>query len=514
MRSAEDLAAFLGGSLTPFGGLGIAVAIALILILRLVMPRAQRRLLRAPAILLLGHFVLVVLLAVLPQAAAGGPGFAILADRAIRLVALTVLLLSVARSFYLLVLFLMLQRGEKRSLPAIFRDIIQVAVYAIVAVVVLRAAGVEPGSLLTTSALLTAVIGLSLQDTLGNLFAGLAIQAQQPFEVGDWVQFDEDVAHVGEVLEINWRATRLLTIDRVEVIVPNNLLARAPIQNFSKPTKIVRRSARVVAPYDAPPARMHRLMAQAVVEVDGVCAHPEPETQTMDFSERGVEYRVLYFIDDFLKREPIASRVRDRLWYALRRAAVPIPAPQRRVLLVEHGAATTEAENHARVVDVEKALEAVPLFAPLSHELLHELALHTERRLYAPRELIIQQGDYGEELFVVESGQLEVLLDVHDGMQRVASLGPGQFFGEMSLLTGEQRKATIRSESEVTLLVVSKETLSPILAASPELAQEISEVLAEREGQLKTSSPSNLVAEKIIDRRGELLSRIREFFSI
>lgn len=513
MRGSDVFTAF-EGTLTPFGGIGIAVAIAFLLVGRLVVPAAQRRVLRAPLVLLVLHIGLVVLLAVLPEPHAGDP-FAPLGDKLLRFGALTVLLLSIARSFYLLLLHALLKRGRRKSLPGIFRDIIQVAVYAVVAIFVLHAAGVEPGSLLTTSALLTAVIGLSLQDTLGNLFAGLAIQAQQPFEVGDWVQFDDDSDHIGEVLEINWRATRLLTIDRIEVTVPNNLLARAPIRNYSKPTRLVRRNATVLAPYEAPPARVHRLMTEAVVEVDGVRSHPPPDIQTIDFTERGVEYRVRYFIEDFDQREVIDSRVRDRLWYALRRGSLQIPAPQRRITLVEHNAATAAAEQQARVIDVEKSLERIHLFQPLPHELLHEVALHTERRLYASGELIIQEGDYGDELFIVEKGKVDVLIDGHDGMKKVASLEPGDFFGEMSLLTGEQRRATVRTEEEVALLVVSKETLQPILEASPELAHEISEVLAQREVQLGIHSKSPAqTEEKMDERRGELLSRIREFFSI
>src|SRR5690606_8408612 len=106
--------------------------------------------------------------------------------------------------------------------------------------------------------------------------------------------------------------------------------------------------------------------------------------------------------EDFFDRGVLEGRVRDRLWYALRRAAVPIPTAQRRVTLLEQNAATTEQEHHKRVADVEDALERLPLFKPLSPALMHELATQTERRLYAPGELVIQQGDYGDELFIVE----------------------------------------------------------------------------------------------------------------
>ncbi|MGF1468478.1 MAG: cyclic nucleotide-binding domain-containing protein [Sandaracinaceae bacterium] len=496
------------GDLLAFHGWGLLLGLALLVALRLLVPRAKRRCLRLPIFLFVGHLVLLVLRLVLPDPA--GP--------AMRLPALAFLLLFFARGIYLLGLHLITGRRATitRSLPGIFRDIIQVSLYVAVGFWVLHEVGVEPGSLLTTSALLTAVIGLSLQDTLGNLFAGLAIQAQRPFEVGDWIQFDDDPDHIGEVLEINWRATRILTIDRIEVTVPNNLLAKAPIRNYSKPSRLVRRNATVLAPYESPPARVHRLLAKAVVEVRGVRAHPPPDIQTITFTERGVEYRVRYFIEEFDQREVIDSRVRDRMWYALRRAALPIPPPQRRVTLIEHNAASAEREHVARVADVEKALHRVPVLKPLSQELLHELALHTERRLYAPGEIVIQQGDYGEELFLVEKGSVEVLVDAHAGLEHVATLGVGQFFGEMSLLTGESRKATVRSDGEVALLVLGKESLQPILEAAPDLAREFSEMLAEREVALDQHvAGARITQEEDLSRRsGELLARIRDFFSL
>jgi CRP-like cAMP-binding protein len=207
--------------------------------------------------------------------------------------------------------------------------------------------------------------------------------------------------------------------------------------------------------------------------------------------------------------------VRDRLWYALRRAGVPIPSAQRRVTLVEQNSATAERDHHKRVAEIEHALERIPLFKPLSHELVHELAAHTERRLYAPGEIVIQQGDYGEELFVIERGNVQVMIDRHGGMERVAALGPREFFGEMGLLTGEQRRASVRTESEVELLVVSKEALQPILAEFPLLADAISDVLAERTAQLHASTRAEGNGKPGRDERsGELLTRIRAFFSL
>ncbi|MBX3273479.1 MAG: mechanosensitive ion channel family protein [Sandaracinaceae bacterium] len=510
MPGADDVYTLFSGSVTPFMAFGFAFGLALLLLVRLIVPPTCKSVVRAPLLMLLGSLALAVVEGLLPPSDM---------DQALRLTQQALLLFSIARSLYLALLYGIFEsrrRTRSRVFSGIFRDVVQVGMYVVAVFVLLGEAGVEPGSLLTSSVLLTAVIGLSLQDTLGNLFAGIAIQVQQPFEVGDWIQFDEDPSKAGEVVEINWRATRLMTIDRVEVTVPNNTLARAAIRNFSRPTHAVRRQVRVVAPMATPPARVHRLLAEAVTEVDGVLDEPSPDIQTLDFNERGVEYRVRYFLQAYDQREVIDSRVRDRIWYALRRAALAIPPPQRTVTMIEHNAASAQLEHAAQIVDIEKALARVTLFAPLPDVLLHEVAMHTERRLYAPGEVVIQQGDVGHELFIVERGALDVLVDVHDGMEHIASVGVGDVFGEMSLMTGAERSATVRTTAESTLLVVSKETLQPVLEASPELAEKFSQILAAREAALGDHSRGSMAPsrERVEQRSSELLTRIREFFSI
>ncbi len=510
MHNAGDVVRIFEAQLTPFGGIGIAIAILLLIALRFTLPAQKKRLFRAPLGLLIAHVGFIALRAVLPH-----PPDSLRTP--VDVTGLTLLLISIGRAGYLVLLYGVLERrrGPQKSLPGIIRDLLQVGLYGVIGLYVLSRAGVDPSSLLTTSAVLTAVIGFALQDTLSNLFAGLAIQLQEPFEVGDWIQFDDDSDHCGEVLEINWRATRILTNDRIEVIVPNNTLAKQPIRNFSRPSRVVRRHASVFAPIDTPPARVERLLLDAVLKVEGIRPQPSPDVLTREFSERGIEYRVRYFIEEYEQRDLIDGRVRNRLWYALRRAGIPIPMPHRRVTLLEHNAETAEREQQARLVDVEKALERIPLFKPLPAELLQELTVHTERRLYAPGEMVIQQGDHGEELFIVEKGNVEVLIDRPKGRERVATLGPRDFFGEMSLLTGEQRRATVRTQGEVSLLVVSKIALQPILEASPELATEMSEMLAQREVELgRASDEAQRGSEPMIERRGELLSRIRQFFSL
>jgi small-conductance mechanosensitive channel/CRP-like cAMP-binding protein len=406
------------------------------------------------------------------------------------LAALIVLLLAVARAGFVLI-FLGLLHFLHRDLPKIALDIIQTLLFLLAGVLTLVAAGVEPLSLLTGSAVLTAVLGLALRDTLGNLFAGIALHAQQPFELGDWIQFDDNPSHIGKVVEINWRATTVVTLDDVSVIVPNGTLGAGRITNFTKPQLHSRRSVYVNAPSDVPPRRVHDLILAAIGDAWGVLKEPPPSVVTNLFDERGVQYWVRFWTVEYGRRDRVDGGVRDCIWYALNRAGIVIPAPQRTVAL------QSTAPSRAALVSPDGQREAIlrklPLFADLSDDDVHRLALLSHNRLYALNEVIIRQGDAGNEMFVVVRGRLAVSVqDAEAGKVDVADIGPGGVFGEMALLTGAPRAATVQAVEECELLAIGLDAFRQLLAASPDLAERIHTMAGDRAkniaGQLDAAS--------------------------
>ncbi len=492
-----------------FEGAGAFVAASLVLALVLFLPRDERRLARGPFLLVLAYMVLVVVSAFLPEKFA--------AQRFVRLSAETLLLLSLGRSSFLLLMNTIWVRRFAEPLPKIVRDVVQAVIYIFMALLVLRAAGVEPGSLLTTSALLTAVIGLSLQDTLGNLFAGLAIQAQRPFGVGDWIQFDTDETHVGKITEINWRATRILTLAQVEITVPNGAVAKAPIINYSRPNRVVRREVSVTAPYDASPEFVHRLLLQSVRHVPDVLTKPPPVVVTGDFDERGVVYTCRYFIERFERRERVQSDVRDRLWYALRRGGLEIPFPGRKVEMWQRAEAYRPISSVRPVSERATLLAGLELFAGLEEDELKRLAEHCRLDEYAPEEYIVRQGESTTEMYIVERGSVRIEAELRHGKPVVVtSLGRGEFFGEMSMLTGEARSANVIAVGETDVIVLDHDTFAPAIENNPELAERISKVLAERQVKLQEVFGSSQSEHPPDTKRAEqeLLERIKRFFSL
>jgi small-conductance mechanosensitive channel/CRP-like cAMP-binding protein len=414
------------------------------------------------------------------------------------------------------VLDVALGRRLVRPLPKIIRDITQRLVYIAVLLLALRTAGVEPGSLLTTSALLTAVIALSLQETLGNMVAGLAIQVQHPFDVDDWIQFDSEPKHIGRVIEINWRATKIVTLDEVEVIIPNATLAKAAITNFTKPTQASRRSLYVQTPSHVPPHLVQRTILDAIVGSFGVLAEPAPSVVTNALAEGNIEYWVRFFTDQFHKRDGVDGTARDRIWYALARKGIPLAFPNRSVRLVETASASLESE--ARLHKHDEALQHVDFLRVLSDEQRQQLAAKSEIRLYIEGEPIVHQGDNSSEMFIIDSGEVAVLRERADhlGMSEVARLGSGKFFGEMALMTGEPRAATVRAVTPSSLIVIDHGAFSSVLESAPNLAEHISRVIAERQAALAGQDAATQEASRasVQERSSLLLGRIRKFFSL
>lgn len=496
--------------LTMQEGVGVLVLVAALVVVLLIalVPRSDRRAAREPLVVLVFCILFFLLHAVLPQGVKSRLPF--------ELLALFLALCCIGRSAFLLVEKLLVVRWLGRPPSKILMDVLRGVLYVAALLVTLKAADVEPASLFTGSAIVTAAIGLSMRDTLGNLFAGLAIQAQRPFDVGDWIQFDADPRQIARVVEINWRATKLMTQEEVEVIVPNSTLAQAPIRNYTKPEKHSRRSIFVNVPFDIPTRRVHTMLVHAVADAWGVLRHPAPTVVTHAFTDSGVEYWIRFFIDDFPNRDRIDGGVRDRVWYALSRNGVPIPYPHRELQVRKINPDAIARDEAAREAERRDALRGVDFLHVLPDAALAQLAAATERRFYAESEAIIREGDVGNELFIVTTGEVVVTASRGDGQSvELNRMRAPKFFGEMSIMTGQPRHATVTALEDCEVFVIRKADLAPILTASPELAEHISETLARRQLELdQRTTQTSATQPDVGAHRRDLLERIRRFFSL
>lgn len=477
------------------------IAVCAVVLLLLVLPAGRRRLVTLPAILL----VLAGLALLLPQVLQGSSRAGVESHALARFLLLASLLVSVLRIGAVGV-----WERIARPVSQIVLDVVGWLLVGVALVATLYDAGMAAGDLFTGSAVFTAVLGFALKDTLGNVFAGLAIHAEQPFQVGDWIQYDTDEMHVGRVVEINWRATKLLTPDAAHLVIPNGKLAEASIRNFTKPQDWSRRSLRVVTSYDVSPQRVHAIILEAVRGSFGVLEDPEPSVITSDFTELGVEHTVRLFTSEFDQRGRVDGEARDRIWYALARQGIAIPVTSD----LDHHASLLGPVLPAATAEQRVAfLEKIRLLEPLGKEIVRRLAESSIDHLHAAGEQIVRQGDAGTSMFVIMSGRVEVTArrSPSDPVARLAVIEAGDHFGEMSLMTGAPRTATVTALEETRLLEIGKEAFAGILTAQPELVEALGRSLQER-----NENRSHVIA--VTGRSGpgsqDILARIRDFFRL
>ncbi|QDU64796.1 putative MscS family protein.1 precursor [Planctomycetes bacterium Pan216] len=491
----------------PYGGIGEAIAFVLIVFIIVFGGEKRRRLASGP-------FCFCVMSIALSLIASAVPASTSLYTTLV-LGSLFLLLSAIGRCVMVIIVELLLS-NFLTAMPKILLDMIQWLIYIVALMMVLNDAGIRAAQLATGSALLTAVIGLSLRDTIGNLFAGLAIQAQRPFEVDDWIQFDDKSYHIGKVIEINWRATTVITLDQVEVVVPNATLGQGHIRNFSKPNPWSRRSIFVTVPYAVPPVRVQQIILDAIADSYGVLTYPAPSVVTNDFNDRGVEFWVRFFTTEFDKRDKVDGSARDRIWYALKRHGVELPVAQREVRLEHNNEDAESRMQAAALAERRTVLRELPLFVSLSDQAIDRLASMAETRLYSDGEAIIRQGDEGDELFVIEQGDVRISSGIENKESlTITQLGPGTYFGEMSLMTGARRTATVRAVGNVVVLVVCKAAFRQILLAFPSLVEEICKTISERRQELGDHHENlRRIDDSAPTAEDGLLSRVREFFSL
>ena len=482
----------------------VAMALVVVLLLlRLVVPRDERGRVKA-GIFFAGAYLVALLAFGLTGRPLPGPAH----HDWLRLLSLLLLSFSVVIVSTLVLFDVVLVR---RQLPRILQDLVQAVAYLITAAVVLTRSEIDVTKVFTASVLTTAVIGLALQDTLGNIMAGLALQLERDFEVGDWIALDDRVN--GRVREVRWRATTIITKNGDLMLIPNAAITRATIVNFSRPTTAHRQWIHVRVHFRHPPPRVCEVIIDAARSVPFIRVDPAPDCVLHDFKEDACTYSCRYWIDDFQRDEVMDSAVRSAIWYALHRAGMEIPFPSRNVNLTELNedrAQRKQDEEYARRVD---ALSRVDVFRALDARSVDRLARRLRRVVFGPGETILRQGDPGDSLYVVRGGKVAVQIGVLGASKEIATLTDGQFFGEMSLMTGESRAATVVAKTDVECYVVDKEAFQEILEEKPDLAGIISEILSRRQVALGGAEAAVRAVPNAIE-KNDLRSKIAAFFGV
>ncbi|HPT51420.1 MAG TPA: mechanosensitive ion channel family protein [Accumulibacter sp.] len=369
----------------------------------------------------------------------------------------------------------------------IAEDIILMAVYAAFILARLHIVGLDPGSLLTTSAVITAVLAFSMQDTLGNLLAGVALQLDNSLHVGDWVRIDDIT---GKVAQIRWRQTTIRTRNGEMVVVPNSQLMRGRFLVFGRadiPNWPWRRWVWFNVTHDADPTLVIQKIEKTVgtAEIPNVARSPAPNCVLMEFGPGYARYALRYWMIDPQPDDPTDSAVRLHIHVALKRAGMRLAVPEQSVLVTDENDAYRQSVQRQEIERRTTDLRKVELFTVLNEDELKTLSASLIYAPFAAGDIIFNQGDEPHWLYLLVSGEAEMWVDFPDHPRQVfQSIKAGSTFGERGVLTGEKRPTTIFAKTDVLCYRLDPGTFEGIIRSRPEIATAVAEILTRREGEL------------------------------
>jgi small-conductance mechanosensitive channel/CRP-like cAMP-binding protein len=393
--------------------------------------------------------------------------------------------------------------------PTLVRNVFSIVAFTLLFVVILKQIynGVNLGALFTTSAIFGVIIGLALQDTLGNFFAGISLHADRPFQVGDVITVGQQQQLTGVLESITWRAVKIRTFQNKVVLVSNSTIAKEAIEVAPRDNL----NARIVffnTLYTDSPAKTIHIVREAVRDAENVSPKITPVVRIRGLADSAIDWEVKYWLEDYARHHDTDALVRQRVWYAFRRAGIQFAFPTRTLHVERRGTKTEErADGHGIV----ERLSAVDIFAPLSVEETQRLAAASMRHVFAPGEIVIRAGDAGSSMFVVHNGRVQVQISENGKQRPVAVLNEGDFFGEMALFTGEPRAANVVALEETEVLEIGHAAMKHLFDTNPDLVESLSWTITERRAGLAATQRS---AQVSIEESAGLLSSIRRFFGL
>ncbi|WP_447973126.1 cyclic nucleotide-binding domain-containing protein [Nitrospira sp. Kam-Ns4a] len=396
---------------------------------------------------------------------------------------------------------------RRAHVPQVVRTLVLGAGLVVAGLVVLEfVLHVNPIALVAVPTVATAVVGVALRDTLVRFFSGISLGKM--IRVGDWISV---LNYEGIVTEISFSHVTIMTRQQHAVILPNDNVVRSGIVNYSRaPAHIC--SILVEVADGPPPMVVCGVLTEAAGAVEGVLRTPKPEATLSAFTATGMEFRLKFAIRDYGRAPEIEGRARTYVWSALRRLGIPRSSPRMTVQMEEAGRGIGQRDEADRFASF---LIGIDFVSALSAEQVQTLARGARSQEFLPGEKVVRQGEPGEELFVILDGAADVVLE-HEGEEKILNtLQAGQFFGEISLLTGEPRSATVVAKTPLRVMVLGKQTLSGIIVEQPELIARISELVASRRVQSAAARQqmSQEHAKLALEKEARsLMGRIQRFF--
>lgn len=403
------------------------------------------------------------------------------------------------------------QHRHHAEAPKFLQQLFSFVVFCVVCAVVLKVGyRVEVDAFLAGSGIVAVVIGFAMQETLANIVSGIALQIGKPFKVGDWLIVDNIRA---EVIEVNWRSTRLRTNDDIHLDIPNKTVVGSTITNLSFPTQAHAHRILIGFEYSAPPNIVREVLARAATNAHGVLTQPAPKIYLKSYGDSAIVYEIKYTLDDESRFNDIEDAIRTNVWYEAKRAGLIIPFPIRTLQIQRPKSPSNPALELARTL-----LPKQELFALLDDRQKEQLLSHATILRFGRGERVIRQGQEGSSMFILLYGEADVIIHANGQDTLVATVRSGDAFGEMCLLTGEARTASVVARNDCDIWEIRRNILQPILQDNAALAEKMSLQLAQRklvtEGILAATAPSQMVVAKEKEYTAGFLKKISALFEI
>lgn len=406
---------------------------------------------------------------------------------------LWVVVIHGALSLLNVLLFEQAEVGTWRSrVPKLLIDLARLFLILLGTAIVLATVwNADLAGLVTALGVSSIVIGLALQDTLGSVMSGIALLFERPFSVGDWLHVG---GVVGQVIDINWRAIRLQTLENEMVVIPHKVISGETIRNFNQPFQLHAERIRIGFSYNDPPNLARQVLKSTALETQGILAEPEPKIFTLSYDDFAVTYEVKFFIRDYGELEDVRDRFMTRVWYAAQRNNLTIPFPIRTVYHF-HGP-TTEAKTVSK--KFTDSLSSLPAFVPLdkAQENLQVSSEGINLQHFAAGETVVRQGYTGDALYIIVSGHAVMTTSDAAGHEvEVLPLKGGEFFGEMALFSGEPSIVSVTAVEDLEVMMIDATVVNQMIDRQPSFAREIGQILEIRRRTIQEVGQAPLPAD-------------------
>ena len=399
---------------------------------------------------------------------------------------------------------------EAVVLPRIVWNVLDVLAYVTAIYAILAFVYNQPMTgFVVSSGVVLGIVGLAFQPTLGDVIAGIGLTIERPFNTGDWIELED--GSMGEVINMDWRATEIKTWNNTVHVIPNGKLASASIHNYDRPDGVYGFWFYVTVARTVPPALVRRLLLEAALKSKSVLDEPSPVIRVSDVEKLPIKYTVFVNCDNYRNSFFTKDEVLQNAWALFTKAGFNFAANPQDIDI-------RRGEHHvAGELEAAQMLKEVSLLEPLSDEERAALSHDGIHHLFSYGDKIIVEDQAGGSMFIILSGMVLVQRTLSDGrVLDLARLGTFDYFGEMSLLTGEARSASVIAHTECQVLEILKHSLEPLFKIRPELAEEIAVIMAERKvkSELMTAETKKTsVGDRLRDYSEAFAKSIRTFFT-